>query len=268
MLSVALQYAARGWPVIPLELSSKEPIGKLVPNGVAHATTDPDVIKYWFARRKSANIGIACSQFLAVDSDVRNNGDVELAKLLAQHGPFPETPTAKTGSGGQHILFKRPTEALRGKLCQGVDLVHGARRYIVAAPSIHPSGAIYTWTIPPSVPLAEAPAWLIAMGRREERRASGASVSSNSALSSSQRVARGRAYAERLDPAISGSNGHTATLIVCAKLVHSVGLSADEAFEALQDWNRRCSPPWSESELRRKIDHAIRGNGAQQRRTA
>ena len=37
-------------------------------------------------------------------------------------------------------------------------------------------------------------------------------------------------------------------------------LSADAAFDVLQDWNARCDPPWSEQELRHKIDDARRAN--------
>ncbi len=266
MMRAALGYAARGWSVFPLDLDKKAPLGKLVRHGVAHATTDPDVIEYWWTRCKAANIGIACSKFLAVDIDPRNRGDVQLRALLNEHGPFPTTPTQRTGGGGVHYLFKCPAVALVGKLPPGIDLVWGTRRYIVGAPSIVSDGR-YEWTTPPTVPLAEAPAWLIAMGRRPEPRATVASVSSGKVESNSERVARGRRYAERLEPAVSGQGGSTATIIVCAKLVHTVGLTAAEAFAALSEWNKSCKPPWSESELRRKIDHAINGN-SKQRRTA
>ena len=267
MLNAALSYAALGWSVIPIELDSKAPIAKLVPNGVAHATCDSEVIEYWWTRRRSANIGIACLKFLVADIDPRNGGDVQLAALLDQHGPFPTTPTQRTGGGGYHYLFQRPAMPLAGKLTSGIDLVTGVRRYILGAPSIVSTGKQYEWLVPPSEPLAEAPAWLLELGRKGVKQATAASVSGNSALSSSDRVARGRRYAERLEPAVSGQNGSFDTMTVVAKLVHKVGLSADETFEALGEWNARCQPPWSDNDLRRKIDHVVSGAG-RERRTA
>ncbi|MCH7549564.1 MAG: bifunctional DNA primase/polymerase, partial [Candidatus Krumholzibacteriota bacterium] len=73
-LEAALDYAARGWPVVPLysvkrngscrcgELgcrsSGKHPIGRLCPNGHKDATTNPATIRKWF-KNKSRNVGIA-----------------------------------------------------------------------------------------------------------------------------------------------------------------------------------------------------------------
>lgn len=45
-----------------------------------------------------------------------------------------------------------------GRLAPGVD-VRGKGGYVVAAPSIHPSGAVYT--IARDLPIAEAPQWLV-----------------------------------------------------------------------------------------------------------
>lgn len=254
MMHAALAYAARGWPVIPIELDSKAPMAKLVPNGVAHATTDPEVITYWWTRRRSANIGIACSKFLVTDIDPRNGGDAQLEALLEQHGPLPTTPTARTGGGGTHYLFARPPVGLAGKLAPGIDLVSGARRYILAAPSIVSSGKQYQWITPPTVPLAEAPAWLLEMGRRavpQPIRPLAANLDRRSLL------VRAHHYAEKIDPAVSGEHGHDTTFRAACALVRKFGeLSDDELMAALSDWNARCSPPWSERELLRKISQA------------
>jgi hypothetical protein len=34
-------------------------------------------------------------------------------------------------------------------------------------------------------------------------------------------------------------------------------LNAHEAFLVMSAWNRTCKPPWSEQDLRRKIDEAL-----------
>jgi hypothetical protein len=39
--------------------------------------------------------------------------------------------------------------------------------YVVAPPSIHPSGSSYTWITPPKGEPAEAPEWLVTLARRK-----------------------------------------------------------------------------------------------------
>lgn len=69
-------------------------------------------------------------------------------------------------------------------------------------------------------------------------------------------VDRARAYLERCDPAISGQGGHRQTFVVAQKLVRGFALDDATALSLLGEWNARCQPPWSERELRRKIQQA------------
>lgn len=74
--------------------------------------------------------------------------------------------------------------------------------------------------------------------------------------------ARARAYLARCAPAISGSGGHTATFLVARALVQGFALDEATAYALLAEWNLRCEPPWSERELRRKLQQAReRGTG-------
>lgn len=66
---------------------------------------------------------------------------------------------------------------------------------------------------------------------------------------------RARAYLDKLDPAISGSGGHNATFKAACKCVE-FGLTEEEAFTLLRDFNARCQPPWSDKDLRHKIRDA------------
>jgi len=65
------------------------------------------------------------------------------------------------------------------------------------------------------------------------------------------------AYLSKLPPAISGSGGHSATLRAACECVR-FGLTDDECLQALGEYNRRCSPPWSERELAHKLESARR----------
>jgi hypothetical protein len=68
---------------------------------------------------------------------------------------------------------------------------------------------------------------------------------------------RARTYIAKMPGAISGAAGHDATFAVACKLV-GFGLSPDEAWLLLLEYNQRCVPPWSEGELQHKLDDAFR----------
>ena len=57
--------------------------------------------------------------------------------------------------------------------------------------------------------------------------------------------------------AISGANGSGATFAVACKLAE-FGLSRDDAWMLLLEFNQRCHPQWSERELQHKLDDAFR----------
>lgn len=68
---------------------------------------------------------------------------------------------------------------------------------------------------------------------------------------------RARTYIAAIPGAVSGAGGHNQTFVVACKLVE-FGLSPDEAWSLLVEYNRRCAPAWSERELRHKLDDAFR----------
>lgn len=69
---------------------------------------------------------------------------------------------------------------------------------------------------------------------------------------------RARRYLAAIPPAVAGSHGDAATFRVCCRLVRGFALDDDDALHALQEWNRACSPPWPEGELRAKLAGARR----------
>jgi hypothetical protein len=70
-------------------------------------------------------------------------------------------------------------------------------------------------------------------------------------------ISRARAYIQRIPGAVSGANGHGATFHTAMCLVEGFSLQRGEALSLLAEWNTRCVPPWSDSELAHKIDSAI-----------
>lgn len=70
-------------------------------------------------------------------------------------------------------------------------------------------------------------------------------------------IDRARAYVAAIPGAVSGAGGHDQTFSVVCSLVR-FGLSPDEAWPLLLEYNQRCQPQWSERELRHKLDDAFR----------
>lgn len=171
LASEARLYAVRfKRPVFPLAPKGKHPI---VRHGLKHATTNPEVIERWWKKTPDANIGFLCGKGLLVVDVDGPVGRKALHHLEKAHGPLPETVTARTARG-QHIFFavgdrKAPTTA--GVLGRGLD-TRGDDSYIVAPPSVHPSGKLYQWERPPGTKLAKAPKWLLALLDAHESRRS------------------------------------------------------------------------------------------------
>lgn len=65
-------------------------------------------------------------------------------------------------------------------------------------------------------------------------------------------VDRARRYLARVEPAVAGQRGEQHTFRSVAGVVRGFALSDDDALSALQGWNSRCAPPWSERDSPRK----------------
>lgn len=153
LLTAALAYAARGWPVFPL--ADRDKVPRPGSRGFKDATCDREQIARWWAEHPHANIGIATGGgLLVVDVD----GDEGRASIQGKH--LPPTVCAMTARGC-HYFFAGDGRCMTG-LLPGID-IRGAGGYVVAAPSVHPTGAAYCWApglSPDDLPLAPAPDWL------------------------------------------------------------------------------------------------------------
>ena len=226
----ATSYAARGWAVLPCRPRGKEP---LTPHGFLDASSDPEIIAEWWRRWPEANIGVAtgsASGVVVLDVDPRSGGDEALRDLVACHGPLPETPTVLTGGGGCHFYFAIPEGVtIRSRrLAPGLDL-KGEAGYVVAPPSVHPSGQRYMWELgrsPDDLPLAPLPVWLLEEGDGGRRE-----------------------YEWDGEPIPEGRR-HTHLVSLAGKLRASgLGVEAIEAALLLENL-RRCQPPLPEREVR------------------
>jgi len=157
-LTAALDYAHRGWPVLPLhwpidghcscgQADCKSPAGHPhTEHGLDDATTDSDTIRKWWGRWPKANIGIVMgSGLLCLDVDPRDGGEDSLRDLERDVGDLRDTVTMLTGHGERLLL------AVTGEFQSSIHLLGPGLRircdgdYTVAPPSRHVSGGLYQW---------------------------------------------------------------------------------------------------------------------------
>jgi hypothetical protein len=247
--TAALEYAERGWTVIPLHSSAahgcscrraecespaKHP---RTAHGLKDASRDAETIREWWTRWPDANIGIATGQpsgVFVVDVD-GEAGRASVAELKRQGLTFPHTLTVITGrAGGEtHFYYRMPPGVdvrndQSGKIGPHID-ARGTGGFVVAAGSTHASGKVYHF-VEPSATIADAPAWVI------ER------------LTAHQTKPRATAQASR-DAVTKGSR--TSTLVSAAGTMQRRGMSAQAISAALVMENKaKCSPPLPESKVR------------------
>lgn len=128
------------------------------------ATRDEDQIRKWFGPGASlSNIGLVTGEksgITVLDIDTANGkrGAETWAALIEESGE-PQTLLARTGSGGMHCIFNYNSALKTSKdtLGPGVDCRNDGG-YIVAPPSRHRSGGVYSWLN--DLPAAPLPAHL------------------------------------------------------------------------------------------------------------
>lgn len=175
-LSTALDYAARGWRVLPIMPGQKRPPMAAWQHA---ATTDPTTIESWWTQLyRGHGVGVATgpeSGIFIVDVDVANGkrGDESLQSLEDAYGALPETATVITASGGTHLYFRYPEgqevrNSASGRLGEWID-VRGIGGQCLAPPTVAANGTAYEWEGGEPGEIAEAPGWLLALMAEPER---------------------------------------------------------------------------------------------------
>jgi hypothetical protein len=147
-LEIALSCIARGWHVFPCRPKSKEPAIK---GGFKAATLDEAKVREWWARWPNANVGIAtgASGLCVLDIDHGIHDSADALRVMDRAGLPHGTYTVRTGrrdsyglqfyfagSDLRSIPWKREDLGISGDIRCGTG-------YVMAAGSVHPSGALY-----------------------------------------------------------------------------------------------------------------------------
>jgi hypothetical protein len=244
----AQRYAARGWPVFPLNTGGKTPRTK---NGLHAATRDREKISKWWQKWRSANIGVqtgAESGLVVLDVDVKNGqpGLQSLAELERQHGRL-ETLRAHTPTDGLHLFFRAPAQVVQNRVgfLPGLDL-RGQGGYIVVAPS-RVGGQSYRWENF-SAEIAEMPDWLLSLATARPQKGNGASPAQQENLT----------FAEAFAGVQEGSRNDTIFRLACK--LRQESWEYDESLALVRTAAGNCQPPLPEEEALRCLDSAWRYN--------
>ena len=249
LVESALQYAGRGWAVFPCQPRGKAPVTS---NGFHAATTDAKRISSWWRSAPECNIGIATgkpSGFFAFDIDGAD-GEASLRQLEAHHTPLPTTVEVITGKG-RHCYFRTAQRVIKcsaGIIGTGLD-VRGDGGYVLAPPSLHPSGHAYTWSVDGTEQMVEAPEWLldrIGIAGAADNPKNGKSLE--------------HWYNVLTNPIPNGKRNATLTS-VCGKLFHAGSHDPVLLISTMYCINiARCNPPLAEGDIETIVLSVMRGH--------
>lgn len=251
--AAALDYAARGWLVIPLHTPTPDgcSCGKAdcppkshgkhprTAHGLKDASRDPATIREWWTHWPDANIGIVTgpeSGILVLDVDGKQ-GEESLIQFERRGSHLPDTYTIRTGGGGQHIYFLWPEGAnvrnSQSKIASELD-IRGQGGYVVAPPSLHASGARYEIN-ESAIPPAPCPEWLLSLIREPQGAQNGQSARK----------------AGTVTGAPIGKGGRTNHLVSLAGTMHKRDMDPAAIEAALLTENTaKCSPPLPDEKVR------------------
>ena len=242
----AVKLGARGLRVFPCKHRGKEPAIK---DNLQLAAVDPVVIRRFWREQGQYNIGVATgpgSGIWVTDED-GEEGLATMSRLEAEHGKLPKTVEVVTGGGGRHLYWRWPENGVEIRNFQvrddlpGLD-VRGAGGYVLAPPSLHPSGRAYAWSADSASELAFAPDWLLRVATERSARRGGAN---------GQSAPMPRAWAEFMEREHEGSHRASAIAKVFGLLVRKdVPSVVALEFARMFDWEKN-KDPLCEDEVKR-----------------
>jgi hypothetical protein len=142
----AVDYATRGWSVLPIG-PEKRPYVRESWKARQTVRATPDEAEAWFRKLRGDLCGVGVVLGGVSGGLVVRDFDApeSYSAWAAAHADLAaRLPTAKTGRGF-HVYFRCP--GTRTQVYLDGEL-RGEGVYVVAPPSIHPSGSVYEWIVP------------------------------------------------------------------------------------------------------------------------
>jgi hypothetical protein len=263
LLASARAYIEAGYRVVPVPTGQKGPRTR----GWQQLRIDRDQVGEHF--RPGMNIGLLLGEPSGwlVDVDLDCEEAIELAEDLL---PATTCVTGRPGSPRSHrwyIAKGACTQQHRDPTDDSMMVeLRSTGAQTLIGPSRHPDGEPYDMLVgqPVEVDAEELTQAVAQLARAILARRRPAPAPSPTALRDTPApttpnalLARAGAYLDALPPAISGQGGHAATYRAATSLVHGFAIDPETALDMLLvRFNPRCQPPWTEQELRHKVDDA------------
>lgn len=269
VLDAARSYLARNLMPVPIPARSKAPIEK---GWQRRRLTDADLALHFGG---DGNIGILLGEPSGhlVDVDLDCPESIEWASAYL---PPTAAVTGRAAKPGSHWWYRCPgvvtTQFRDPKTGKMMVELRGTGVQTVVGPSIHPDGDVYDMLDgePTTVEREVLEAGVRALVRKilelrghdpdhfdkmKQVSAAPALVPVEQSPETIER--RAIAYLSHIPGAVSGQGGHRQTFIAAIALVHGFGLDRETALAILLErYNPRCEPPWTERELRHKVEDA------------
>jgi len=218
-------------------------------------------LEYWMIDGEEADSWVCYgipleSNWLVVDVDLRKPEAHDSFARLSAFVDFSETFRCKTARGGWHYWFKNPTnQPIRKNLNEyaGIDFLSDGC-YVIGPSSIANTGT-YAYEDGELTETREAPSALLGILQKVELQ----KIDSEpiSGVQSSLESSRYKQWLDAQPGSILGQNSNDYTYNMAA-YGFDFGLSEQEVFEAMFDWNETCSPPWPLEKLKVRIANAGR----------
>jgi len=233
------EYREQGLNLVPLKFRDKVPVVKW-DEFQTREITEQEIEKYWNGEEKH-NIGIVCGKIS------RNLVVIDFDTTEAFYRFFGENNnsiyTVKTGRG-IHVYFrtKKPVKTLRILNDEGKEEItlKGEGSYVVAPPSLHPSGVQYKILNKVPIPVREEEDFREFFRELAEKK--GFKV-------------QGQREIIEIEQILKGVNeGHRDnSLLYLVTFMRRAGVEQDRAIELAKKWNQRNHPPLPTSDIEYKV---------------
>lgn len=248
MLKESLHLAELGYRLLPC--NGKKPSLEDWPR---KASNDPERLREWFGSEER-NIGLLCGEVAVVDIDADENRSKGRDFFKMHRNRIKSIVLTPHG---EHFFFRSDGLEIPNAVKTTIDGIvcdFRSRHGYVIHPASSISGNLYKYVegfeLPKPLKLEPFdPKWI------PQKETKAKSIVEDDML---RRITRARFWLAKHEPAISGQGGHKQMFSACCWMFQRFGLTVSEAWPLILEYNERCVPPFSESELKHKIQDAAK----------
>lgn len=258
------------WSIIPIKSRDKKPA---IATWKEYQERRPtaDEVASWESRFKNQNVAVICgavSNLVVLDVDTEDG-----YRFLKENGyVIPPTPRTQSSPGKGHFYFQHPGFPVKNMIRKvpGID-IKGDGGYVVAPPSIHPSGSTYAWLEafhPNKTPVAPCPPWLLDLIDRDDGKSTPEPASKKSALHSDDDEVIDDTHwvTDYLRQGFSEGQRNDAATKLAGHFI-GMGNPPDRVIEILLLWDIRNDPPLGEKEISQVVKSIKQRDAAKKLRT-